>query len=76
MLHLLGIYSELRPGKSKFWKYIEVKMCLYILVPVNYLPEKDGHQRFFKERISYEHQYDSRFDKNYPIRSAVSADIS
>ncbi|XP_067940043.1 uncharacterized protein [Watersipora subatra] len=39
-------------------------------VPVNYLPEKDGHQRFFKERISYEHQYDSRFDKNYPIRSA------
>ena len=41
-------------------------------VPVNKLPEKDGSQRFYQEKISYEHQYNSRWQKNYPIRSTVS----
>ena len=46
-------------------------LLIGIVVPVNFLPEKDGGQRFFKEQISYEHQYDSRWGKNYPIRSTV-----
>ncbi|KAL4238191.1 hypothetical protein ACF0H5_002903 [Mactra antiquata] len=37
-------------------------------VPVNFLRAKDGKQRFFKEKISYEHQYNSRNKPNYPIR--------
>ncbi|XP_052272205.1 uncharacterized protein LOC127872826 [Dreissena polymorpha] len=37
-------------------------------VPVNFLRPKDGNQRLFKEKISYEHQYNSRIDLNYPIR--------
>ncbi|XP_059143789.1 uncharacterized protein LOC131931098 [Physella acuta] len=37
-------------------------------VPVNFLREKDGSQRFFNESISYEHQYNSRRDPNYPNR--------
>lgn len=37
-------------------------------VPVNFLRPRDGQQRFFKEKISYEHQYNSRYDANYPIR--------
>ncbi|KAJ8311150.1 hypothetical protein KUTeg_011298 [Tegillarca granosa] len=28
----------------------------------------DGDQRLYKENISYEHQYDSRIDQNYPRR--------
>ncbi|XP_013414264.1 uncharacterized protein C2orf73 homolog [Lingula anatina] len=39
------------------------------IVPVNPLPEKNGSHRFWKERISYEHQYNSRKDPNYPIRA-------
>lgn len=37
-------------------------------VPVNFLSARDGKQRLFKEKISYEHQYNSRFSDNYPIR--------
>lgn len=37
-------------------------------VPVNFLRPKSGKQRFFKEKISYEHQYNSRNNPNYPIR--------
>lgn len=37
-------------------------------VPVNFLRPKSGKQRFFKEKISYEHQYNSRHNTNYPIR--------
>ncbi|BFZ07078.1 hypothetical protein BsWGS_10116 [Bradybaena similaris] len=37
-------------------------------VPVNYLRERDGTQRFHKEAVSYEHIYDSRANPNYPIR--------
>lgn len=38
-------------------------------VPVNFLPARDDNKRFFKEKISYEHQYNSRLDPNYPIRA-------
>lgn len=38
-------------------------------VPVNLLREADGSQRFWKEGISYEHQYNSRTDPSYPIRA-------
>lgn len=38
------------------------------IAPVNFLHEKDGQQRFYKEGLSYEHQYNSRADPNYPIR--------
>ncbi|GFR81652.1 chromosome 2 open reading frame 73 [Elysia marginata] len=37
-------------------------------IPVNYLRERDGSQRFYKEGLSYEHMYNSRADPNYPIR--------
>lgn len=37
-------------------------------VPVNYLREKDGSQRFYKEGMSYEHMYNCRTDTGYPIR--------
>ncbi|KAH9515106.1 hypothetical protein Btru_019245 [Bulinus truncatus] len=37
-------------------------------VPVNFLREKDGSQRFYKEGLSYEHLYNSRSDPNYPNR--------
>ncbi|XP_033734473.1 uncharacterized protein C2orf73 homolog [Pecten maximus] len=38
-------------------------------VPVNFLPARDENKRFFKEKISYEHQYNSRLEPNYPIRA-------
>lgn len=38
-------------------------------VPVNFLRQKDGSQKFYKEKVSYEHQYNSRIDPNYPIRA-------
>jgi len=37
-------------------------------IPVNYLREKDGSQRLYKEGVSYEHQYNCRSDPQYPIR--------
>ncbi|XP_035828787.1 uncharacterized protein LOC101850607 isoform X2 [Aplysia californica] len=40
-------------------------------VPVNYLREKDGSQRFYKEGMSYEHMYNCRSDPSYPIRGKV-----
>lgn len=45
--------------------------CFIFLVPVNFLRAKDEKQRFFKEKISYEHQYNSRNKPNYPIRGKV-----
>lgn len=36
--------------------------------PVNFMRKPDGKQRFWKEGISYEHQYNSRLDPQYPIR--------
>ncbi|XP_046342814.2 uncharacterized protein LOC124123688 [Haliotis rufescens] len=38
-------------------------------VPVNFLRCRSGDKRLYKEGISFEHQYDSRGDPNYPIRS-------
>lgn len=43
-----------------------------ISVPVNFLAARDGEKRIYQEKISYEHQYDSRKDPNYPIRNKVS----
>lgn len=37
-------------------------------VPVNFLTKRDGTQRIFQEKKSYEHDYNSRKDPNYPIR--------
>ncbi|XP_052768906.1 uncharacterized protein LOC128209095 isoform X2 [Mya arenaria] len=37
-------------------------------VPVNFLRPRDGGQKLFKEKMSYEHLYNSRVDPNYPIR--------
>ncbi|CAG5116575.1 unnamed protein product [Candidula unifasciata] len=37
-------------------------------VPVNFLRERDGTQRFNKECVSYEHIYNSRANPNYPVR--------
>ncbi|XP_048733800.1 uncharacterized protein C2orf73 homolog isoform X2 [Ostrea edulis] len=37
-------------------------------VPVNFLTKRDGAQRIFQEKKSYEHDYNSRKDLNYPIR--------
>lgn len=37
-------------------------------VPVNFLRKSDGKQRFWKEGISYEHQYNCRLEPQYPIR--------
>ncbi|XP_076463449.1 ciliary microtubule inner protein 6-like isoform X2 [Babylonia areolata] len=39
------------------------------IAPVNFMKEKDGQQGFYKEDLSFEHQYDSRSNPNYPIRS-------
>ena len=44
-------------------------------VPVNMLKKSDGTQRWLKEGISYEHQYNSRLDPSYPIRSKVFMDV-
>ncbi|OWF35737.1 uncharacterized protein C2orf73 homolog isoform X2 [Mizuhopecten yessoensis] len=38
-------------------------------VPVNFLPARNDNKRFFKEKISYEHQYNSRLNPNYPTRA-------
>lgn len=38
-------------------------------VPVNMLRSPDGKTRMWKEGISYEHQYNSRLDPSYPVRS-------
>ena len=46
-----------------------VALCL---VPVNWLRDKSGKQRFWKEGISYEHQYNSRLEPQYPPRGKVS----
>ena len=35
------------------------------------MKDHDGTQGFYKEKLSYEHQYNSRTDPNYPIRSKV-----
>lgn len=40
-------------------------------MPVNFLRPKSGKQRLFKENISYEHQYNSRNNPNYPVRGKV-----
>merc|ERR550532_1844050 len=37
-------------------------------IPVNFLRKPDGKQKFWKEGISYEHQYNSRLDPQYPVR--------
>ncbi|KAK3092228.1 hypothetical protein FSP39_000052 [Pinctada imbricata] len=37
-------------------------------VPVNFLRNKDGSQRVYKETKSYEHDYNCRSATNYPIR--------
>lgn len=39
------------------------------IVPVTFV--KPQKQRFWKEGISYEHQYNSRADPNYPSRAKV-----
>lgn len=44
------------------------KVPAHGIAPVNLMREKDGKQRFWKEGISYEHQYNSRTDPQYPIR--------
>lgn len=49
-----------------------LKTHSYILVPVNFLGATDGQKRIFQEKISFEHQYNSRSDPNYPIRNKVS----
>ena len=38
---------------------------------MNLLRDKSGKQRFWKEGISYEHQYNSRLDQQYPARGKV-----
>lgn len=37
-------------------------------VPVNFLTKRDGTQRIFQEKKSFEHDYNSRKDTNYPVR--------
>lgn len=37
-------------------------------VPVTMLPPGDGKERRLTEKLSYEHQYNSRLDPNYPAR--------
>jgi len=37
-------------------------------VPINYLREKEGSQRFYKEGMSYEHMFNCRSDPGYPMR--------
>lgn len=41
-------------------------------VPVNFLTKRDGTQRIFQEKKSFEHDYNSRKDTNYPVRGKVS----
>lgn len=65
---LFGLIEYFHPNNIIYYN----ADALYLTVPVNKLPEKDGSQRFYQEKISYEHQYNSRFPKNYPIRSTVS----
>lgn len=46
-------------------------------VPANWLRKKDsGCQRFLAEDISYEHEYNSRLDPNYPTRGKVRSLVS
>lgn len=40
-------------------------------MPVNFLRAKDGQARIYQEKISFEHQYNSRIDPNYPMRNKV-----
>lgn len=42
-----------------------------LTAPVTFMKDHDGTQGFYKEKLSYEHQYNSRTDPNYPIRSKV-----
>ncbi|KAL3874903.1 hypothetical protein ACJMK2_037855 [Sinanodonta woodiana] len=39
------------------------------IIPVNFLKPRDDSQQLIQENISYEHMYNCRSDKNYPIRS-------
>ncbi|XP_071163861.1 uncharacterized protein [Mytilus edulis] len=45
------------------------KNAAHGVVPVNFLGATDGQKRIFQEKISFEHQYNSRSDPNYPIRN-------
>jgi len=40
-------------------------------VPVNLLPNCESSKRFWKEGVSFEHQYNSRLDPSYPPRGKV-----
>ena len=43
----------------------------FVPAPVNFLKTPSGKQRFLKEGISYEHQFNSRLDASYPARGKV-----
>ena len=55
----------------KNWFHISIYYEFFFPVPVNFLRPKDGSQRFFKEKVSYEHMYNSRLDPHYPVRGKV-----
>ena len=46
-------------------------MQAHFLVPVNSLWQRSGKPRFWQEGVSYEHAYNARQDKNYPLRGRV-----
>ncbi|XP_064622701.1 uncharacterized protein C2orf73 homolog [Lineus longissimus] len=64
----LTVQSQLKGGNSRHQANPNKSSSLGI-VPVNDLGERDGKVRVHKENISYEHQYNSRLDPNYPIRA-------
>jgi len=46
--------------------------CVVIPAPVNQLRDCDSAKTFWKEGVSFEHQFDSRLDPSYPHRGKVN----
>ena len=60
--------NEVKPS-SRFSASSPNKKEAVGIIPVNFLREPDNKQRFWKEGISYEHQYNCRLDPQYPVRA-------
>lgn len=66
--YILTVFAFLKLGRMA----VRETVVLYsIAAPVTWLNSPDGRQRILREGISYEHQYDSRLDPNYPPRGKV-----
>jgi len=53
------------------WQGISSIVFIFVSAGVNLLPNCDLSKRFWKEGVSFEHQYNSRLDPSYPPRGKV-----